>query len=212
MGVREIRLGALILLISGTFFAVRMAARYKADQIKNVHWSRVPYDFGSWRGKDIEFNPLYGGDPADTSLLRVYEDPLGGQVIVYVGFHRDLPSGLDEHTPRLCYPSQGWTILSSGTQSLGPPGRPWFEAREMVVGEGGQRRVVTWWYQTGHRIFDKRIRHVYELMLKAMWTGRTDGVLARLEAPIGPGGESAARQRIARFAQVFLPPLEHALP
>ena len=54
--------------------------------------SAVSYLTDGWTGADASFDPVYGTDPADSSLLRAYSRARGLPVIAYVGFFGDLPS------------------------------------------------------------------------------------------------------------------------
>jgi EpsI family protein len=205
------RLISLLALLVLTLAAARWSERAREQQGKQPTWNAVPYEFKEWRGFDAAFDPLYGEDPADSRLLRVYAKEKQFPVIVYVGFYSDLASILDVHTPELCYPAQGWTIspvaLSEGTFR----GRP-IPAKEVLAERLGARRLVTWWYNAGSRPFETRIRYLYAMLMMSTLTGRTDGSLVRIEIPIDAGGQAAAQSRIEDFRDSFLPILEKALP
>jgi EpsI family protein len=168
--------------------------------------------FNGWQGYETTFDPVYGTDPADSSLLRFYTK--GGQapVIVYVGFYSDLATILEVHTPELCYPAQGWKI-SYSAPSIGGAfrGQP-VPAREIVADKLGSSRLVTWWYNAGSRPIETRLRYIYAMLAVSAITGRTDGSMVRLETPIESGDKEAADARIAEFRRDFLPVLNKALP
>lgn len=206
------RLIILLLLYGLTFAGAHTATRLRQTQRRQPNWSAVPFAFEGWDGKQAVFDPLYGIDPADTSLLRMYSQYGQPPVIVYVGFYNDLSTILDVHTPEVCYPAQGWMISevrrSPGGLFRGQPIR----GKEIVVYKSEMKRLVGWWYNAGSRPFETRIRYVYAMLALSMFTGRADGSMVRIETPIDAGGENAASARIEAFRESLTPALERALP
>lgn len=206
------RLILLIVLFALTLAGVQAAQRLRQKQRRVPNWSVVPYDMKDWQGLDTTFDPIYGSDPATSSLLRIYSNTNQGPVIVYVGFYSDLAAILEVHTPELCYPAQGWSISSMRKTIEGRFHGRSIPAKEILADKSGTKRLVMWWYNAGSKPFENRIRYVYAVLMMSMFTGRTDGSLVRIESPIGPGGEAVAEARIEDFCRHFLPELEKALP
>jgi EpsI family protein len=212
MGNTRTRLIVLIALFSLTYVGVSLARLHRYHQRRTPNWSAIPYGFESWTGRDTTFDPIYGADPADTSLLRVYIQPDAPPIIAYVGFYGDIATILDVHTPELCYPTQGWHISSFGKSAGGFFRGEQITASEIVADKSGDQRLVRWWYNAGSRPFETRIRYVYAMLALSAFTGRTDGSMVRLETPVERAGEAAARARLERFRAHFLPSLDKALP
>lgn len=206
------RLIVLIAALSVTLAGVHAAQSLRRGQSHLPKWGFVPYQLSGWQGLDAAFDPVYGTDPADSSLLRVYHQQEQAPVILYVGFYSNLTKILEVHTPELCYPAQGWS-----TSKVWPLGGGSFRgqeirAKELFAEKDGNRRMVVWWYNNGSRTFEDRIRYVYATLAISVFTGRTDGSLIRFETPIDKGGELAAKARIEDFRKTIIPPLESALP
>jgi EpsI family protein len=212
MGNERIRLMVLIALFAATFSAVEVTTRYHHQQKRQPNWEVVPYQINGWSGLDGRFDPIYGADPSDTRLLRVYRQGAEPPVILYVGFFGDLATILDVHTPELCYPAQGWTILNFGKSIGGDFRGERIQARQILADKAGDRRLVVWWYNAGSRPIETRIRHVYAMLAMSTITGRADGSMVRLETPVGEDGEAAAERRIDEFQKSILPQLDRALP
>jgi len=212
MGNERIRLMVLIALFAGTFGAVQVAKRYHHQQKRVPNWDVVHYHIDGWSGFDSRFDPIYGADPSDASLLRVYQQAAEPPVIVYVGFFGDLAAILDVHTPEICYPSEGWQILHSGKSTAGSFRGQKIQARQILADKSGNRRLVVWWYNAGSRPIETRIRYIYAMLAMATVTGRTDGSIVRLETPVDAKGEATAEARIAEFRRRLLPELDKALP
>jgi EpsI family protein len=208
----RIRLMVLITLFAGTFAAVQVTMRHHHQQERQPHWDVVPYQIDGWSGFDGRFDPVYGADPSDTRILRVYQQDAEPPVILYVGFFGELATILDVHTPELCYPSEGWRILNSVKSSGGNFRGEQIQARQILADKAGNRRLVVWWYNAGSRPIETRIRHVYAMLAMSTITGRTDGSMVRLETPVGSDGEAAAVRRIDEFQKSLLPQLDRALP
>jgi EpsI family protein len=211
MAIERTRLIVLVAIFATTALGVRTATGYRLHQKRQPDWTAVPYQIGGWSGLDAQFDPLYGSDPSDTSLLRVYRKADRPPIIVYVGFFGDLAAILDIHTPEICYPAQGWTVVSSSKWSAGTLGSTWIPAREMVADKNGDRRLVVWWYNAGSRPFEARMRYVFAMLAMSTFTGRTDGSLVRLETPLNTQ-QSDAEARTQEFQKSFLPELQKALP
>ena len=206
------RLIGLIVVLAITLVGVRAASRSRTSLERLPDWGAVPYELDGWGGRDATFDPVYGSDPSDTNLLRVYSRQGEPPIIVYVGFYKDLATILEVHTPELCYPAQGWMIRSVGRSGGGQfRGRP-ISAKEILADKNGMKRLVTWWYNAGSKPFETRIRYIYGMLLMSTFTGRRDGSLVRIETPIGAGGEAAANEQIEGFRKSFLSALERALP
>ena len=206
------RLVLLIALLGLALAGVHRVENLRRGQSYSAKWSAVPYQLSNWEGQDAAFDPVYGADPADSSLLRIYTQQNQPPVIVYVGFYRDLTKILEVHTPELCYPAQGWSISRVQPSSGGSFRKHDIRARQLVAEKDGDRRMVTWWYNSGSKTFENRIRYVYATLAISVFTGRDDGSLVRIETPLDKFGEFSARARVDDFRDTFLPSLERALP
>jgi EpsI family protein len=212
MGNTRIRIIVLLVLFAATFAGGQAATEHRYAQKRLPYWDGVPYKVGEWSGSDARFDSVYGTDPAETSLLRVYRVGTKPPVIVYVGFFADLATVLDVHTPELCYPAQGWTIMSAGESQAGNFRGHRIRAKEIVADKSGERRLIAWWYNAGSSPFETRIRYVYAMLAMSTVTGRTDGSMVRLETPVDLAGEAAAQGRIDAFQKDFIPELAKVLP
>jgi EpsI family protein len=207
------RLILSIVVMALTLIGVRAASQSRAAARVSPDWSAVPLALDGWTGQEATFDPVYGTDPSDTHLLRVYSQPGQPPVIVYVGFYENLATILDVHTPELCYPAQGWSIRATEKTSGEATFRgQLISAKKIEAEKNGSQRVVTWWYNAGSKPFETRIRYVYGMLMMSTLTGRRDGSLVRIETPVANADEKAANERLEKFKQSFLPALEHGLP
>jgi len=206
------RLFTLITLLAVTLAGARIATRYHASQKRHPDWSVVPYEVDSWLGRDAAIDPIFGIDPADSSLVRRFQNGDKTPIILYVGFYGDLGSVMQFHSPEICYPSQGWSILRLGYSPSFVYRKRSLRPQEAVVEKDGSRRLVIWWYSAGSSAFENRIRYVYATLMLGSISGRTDGSLVRIEAPFGKDSEEEARKRVLEFQSRIVPKLDKALP
>ncbi|MFK7897293.1 MAG: exosortase C-terminal domain/associated protein EpsI [Myxococcota bacterium] len=156
----------------------------------------LPNELNGWRAFEIEMDEsvseMLG---ADHNVQRAYVHPLGYQVFVYVGYYGTERGGTPEHTPDICYPSQGWAIAEQEVQRVG--GSDGFDLQEFIVQNGDERRLVHFWYRTSLR---SGITSVMGLRLNHFWgrlrENRGDGALIRLSTRILDDDLAQARNRL----------------
>jgi EpsI family protein len=203
----------LILVVAGCAIAwlqFRTAVEFDPGSINEISLT-----LDRWQGQDI---PLSEGVErmlrADSQLQRRYVSPDTDWVWLYVGYYGTERGGRPEHTPWVCYPSAGWVILSAIETSPGGHSSDASADRlnELVVEQGGERRLVHFWYQT-HRtrsIATETGLTIDHVLGRLSASGRADGALVRLSTPIDRGGLESARDRLRDFAAVLEPQLlEH---
>jgi len=213
MGTQQLRLAVLIILFAVAMIGAHAADGYRMAQTVAPAWNSLPRELVGWSGTDGAFDSAYGLDPADTSFLRIYQRAETAPVVAYVGFYHNLATYMEFHTPEICYPAQGWTVLSSGRSVDVINSRGQFRPEQAVVEKNGQRRLVVWWYYAGARAFENRIRYAFAVLVLSSLGGRRDGSMVRLETPLdGNGDLESASKRLEAFERNFLPKLDEALP
>lgn len=205
------RLAVLAFIFAALAIAVGAANRRRLGEHIAPKWTAIPYQLNEWTGNDGAFDSAYGSDPADSSLLRIYTNSSTEPIIAYVGFYHNLAKYMEFHNPEICYPAQGWTLLSSGQAADSIHSRGEFRPEIAVVEKNGQRRLVVWWYYAGARAFENRIRYAAAVLALASLGGRRDGAMVRLETRVS-GSEEAAMSRLRDFEARFLPNLDQTLP
>ncbi len=176
----------------------------------------LPLEIAGWRGRDIAMDSgVEQMLAADFNLQRVYVGPFGDFVWLYVGYYGTERGGRPEHTPWVCYPSNGWTIVRHGVvDEVARTPDDIVRANELVVEKAGERRLVHFWYQSHRRTgmlggFDQAV----ERFVSRIRSGRADGSLVRLSTPIASGeDEGIARARLRALARELLEPLQEHWP
>lgn len=160
----------------------------------------LPHTVGSWDAVDVPLEESVESMlRADANVQRVYRHPTGALVSLYVGYYGTDRGGRPEHTPEVCYESQGWDVLEKRTIELSAS--PLLRANEYVVEHAGSRHLVHFWYRSHRRSgMTGGLEQTLDRLLGRMGDGRADGALVRLSTPIPAGDALAARSVLAGFA------------
>jgi EpsI family protein len=110
--------GGVLYRVSAAHFGVTSDAFRLPQRL-----STLPVEFAGWRGTDI---PLSGGTLRiagnDDYVCRSYvEESTGTDVTLYVAYTGQ-PRTMLRHRPAVCYPSAGWSLLSTEDRQLAAPG------------------------------------------------------------------------------------------
>jgi EpsI family protein len=136
---------------------------------------------------------------ADFNLQRDYQGPDGAWIAVYVGYYGTARGGRPEHTPPVCYDSQGWEIVDSREVELDPARG--LRATRITVAQAGERHLVLFWYRSRERTGIVSLTGLsLERLRSRVTTGRADGALVRVRPPVGRNGVGAAESRLGGFA------------
>lgn len=86
------------------------------------------------------------------TLSRVYVDSQGHRVMLSIAYTRDQSdnAGTQSHKPEICYPAQGFQIVSNQTQQLvlGDFSLP---VRRLVAVQGNRVEPISYWTMVGHQ-------------------------------------------------------------
>lgn len=193
--IQTLALALVLAAVATLAWAAQLRPRLDVDASA---LATLPTEIGGWRSVDIPLaDTVEAVLQADFNLQRVYLHPLGQQIELYVGYYGTNRGGRPEHTPWVCYPSGGWTIVSS--QVLWIDRARAIRANELVVEKDGVRHLVHFWYRS-HRtpslvgafdqLLDRLIGHATEQ--------RADGALIRISTAI-EADPVTARTRLIAF-------------
>jgi EpsI family protein len=168
--------------------------------------AELPTRVGGWRAvEDVPMEPAIESElAADLNLHRVYIGPAREPIWLYVGYYGTERGGRPQHTPRGCYPSQGWAIASDRVLAVTPGAD--LRVNEYLIERSGERQLVHFWYRSYTRTgmlggLDQNLDRIVGRLAH----GRADGALIRLSTPIGAAGEVEARGRLIAFASELDP-------
>jgi EpsI family protein len=169
------------------------APRYLLEDI-------VPKQFGDWR--ELPQRSVQVVNPQTKELLdklysqiltRTYVNSQGYQVMLSLAYGDDQRGELAAHKPEVCYPAQGFKLLSNVEAPVGTPFGS-IAARRLSTAMGPRNEPVTYWFTVG----DTAVRNKLEKRMVEIKLGLTgqipDGLLFRVSS-IDPSLERAFSQQ-----------------
>ena len=91
-------------------------------------------------------NKLY-----NQTLSRTYISPKGERIMLSVAYGGDQSDGTRAHRPEVCYPAQGFQLLSSQSGHLSLPTFS-MPVRRLVAKQGGRTEPITYWTVIGDKV------------------------------------------------------------
>lgn len=174
----------------------------------------IPMLIHGWRGVDV---PL---PPSALQDLRVSEYVMrrftkGNESIwVYIGYYRNQVEGAMPHSPRHCYPGNGFTPIRRSALSIpvGISQRADLKANLYVFAKGNEREVVIYWYQSRGRVVASEFLDRLYLIRDSIVRNRRDGALVRFSTGATAETEPEAVRSLAQFVSVFYPCIPRVIP
>ncbi len=193
--------------------AVFLAASFLAHQPVSREGAAyaLPDVIGAWEGRDVSFDRdlLVSWLGTDTMVFRTYWNRETGQVVtLYLAFYPDMEASDMAHEPEVCYPGQGWTILSAARTRMDEDGKA-VHVKRLLISKGPSHEVVYSWWQVGDSVIAEN--WTYRLLqITNRLSGRdTASLWVRVsskltgEASGGTGGDDAI-QAFCSDLQAFL--------
>lgn len=158
--VRLRALFATLLLVSASGLAhVTRPTVHLADQRGKVDIEQLfPTAFGKWRldtsmpasivSPDVEalLKSIYA-----QTVSRTYVGPQGERIMLSVAYGGDQSDATRAHRPDVCYPAQGFDILSNTNAQI-DIGQGELPVRHMVAKLGQRFEPVTFWFVVGEQV------------------------------------------------------------
>ena len=154
--LRNVLLLALMLAASAGAFALRPTHKV-ADQGAKVELeSMIPHAFGDWR-EEKQSSALIIDPTQQETINRIYRETLsrtyvnsnGERIMLSIAYGDDQRDGMQTHYPEVCYPAQGFQVISKQDAAIQfPSGKLPVKLVQTVLGT--QRyEPVTYWTMIG---------------------------------------------------------------
>jgi EpsI family protein len=163
---------------------LKVADQQPAIDLKTL----VPAQFGDWHEEPQNFAAVVNPQQKEMldkiynqTLTRTYVDAKGYRIMLSVAYGGDQSDGMQLHKPEVCYPAQGFQLLSKTTASIALPFGPLLVTH--VDTQLGQRREpITYWTTIGDRVVQNGI-HKKLVEMSFGFTGKIpDGLLFRVSS------------------------------
>jgi EpsI family protein len=161
----------------------------------------LPETIGSWQAVDVPLDAAVESIlRADFNLQRAYVHPTGAIVFLYVGYYGTDRGGRPEHTPEVCFNSQGWDITARRTLRVEGGGEP-LRVSEFVVEKGDIRHLVEFWFRSQRSTgMLSSLEQAFDRLTGRLVDGRADGSLVRISTPLAGRDPVEARSYLMQFA------------
>lgn len=205
----RLRAGLVLLLVTasvGLGAALKPTVRL-ADSRPRVDLETLfPKAFGTWRLDERRSIQLIAPDVQqlldrlyNQTLSRAYVNEHGYRIMLSVAYGGDQSDATRAHRPEVCYPVQGFQIVSSQTSSVALPGHSALPVNHLVARQGARNEPITYWITVGEKValsgFDQKLAQLSYSLRGVV----SDGMLVRISS-IDKDAQSAFAEH-AKFVQ-----------
>jgi EpsI family protein len=188
LSLKNIMLLALMLLSAGLGFALRPTISLADERPPIDLPAMVPTAFGEWREETNQqaqvVNPQQKGvidKIYSQTLSRTYINPQGYRIMLSIAYGKNQSDALSLHRPEVCYPSQGFSLVSQQRDKLSLMGGH-IEVSRMEASLGQRIEPVTYWIVVGDHIVTTGIHKKLVEMRYALAGRIPDGMLIRVSS------------------------------
>lgn len=160
----------------------------------------IPATFGEWRIDDtvtpVQVDPTVQAQLDHIyaqTVSRTYVDRVGRRVMLVIAYGGEQSDALGVHKPEVCYPAQGFEILSHRKTTLDTGFGP-VPVSQLVARQPRRYEPVTYWIRVGDAVDETGFQRKLTQMKYGMSGFIPDGMLFRVSS-IGPEKEAFALQR-----------------
>lgn len=162
----------MAVVLAATMVAVSVAAYFiKPSETATARGqgiqldSAIPKRFGPWREDEVRLAQVV--NPQTQQLLdklysqvlsRVYVDDRGYRVMLSLAYGDDQRGGLQAHKPEVCYPAQGFTLLSNEKAEVKTQFGS-IAGRRLGTQLGSRIEPITYWFALGDRAVTSRFEY-----------------------------------------------------
>ena len=208
---RSMRLWITAGILVGAFALLRTAS-HGEPIVARQPLRELSYTLENWTGEEHPLQKqIVQAVMVSDYTNRVYLNPEGALVQLYIGYYASQRTGDTIHSPKNCLPGAGWEPIHSGYARISLRDGRQIVVNEYVIQQDQNKQLVFYWYQGRGRIIASEYAGKFWMVADAIYRNRTDGALVRLTTPLNDGVENA-RARLVNFTQVLFPHLDDLLP
>ena len=168
-----------------------------ADELPPIKLATmVPTAFGEWR-EQVGGMAMIVDPQQQETLDRIYTEVLtrnyvnaqGYRIMLSIAYGKNQQGDLQLHKPEVCYPAQGFTLMSLQPGKLDLLGKP-IAATRLQASLGPRIEPITYWTIVGDQITASMVDKRLAEMRYAMVGRIPDGMLVRISS-VDPGQERA---------------------
>lgn len=150
--------------------------------------SAVPHTFGDWvelpgtpasvvdAGSQQMIDRIY-----DQTLTRIYVNRDKYVIMLSIAYGRDQSDGFGLHQPEVCYPAQGFNILTSRVESI-PAGEQNLPVKRINTALGNRIEPLTYWTVIGEKNYRGGLQKKMGQIAYGFSGKIADGMLVRISS------------------------------
>jgi exosortase D (VPLPA-CTERM-specific) len=204
---------ALSILVIGTAAIASLPERMEHTPQRRP-FALFPMEFSGWRGapRTLDNESLSALGLTDYLLADFINDAYPNRPLnVYVAYYASQRNGLHAHSPQLCIPGGGWSIIGQSAIDM-----PWqtggsVTVNRVVIEKKGLRQIVYYWFEERGRHIARESVLKYYALRDALVDKRSDGALVRIVMPTtadnddGTVVDRAARDMVRDLSAILQP-------
>ena len=176
-----------------------------ADERPSVDLDRlVPTQFADWRVEQLYSAPVINPQQQETleriysqTLSRTYVNRQGYRIMLSVAYGRNQSKSLELHSPEICYPAQGFTVLHKEPATLQLNGHA-VQGFHLETSMGPRHEPLTYWNVIGDKISTSMLSKRFVDLGYSVRGRIADGILMRVSS-IDNNNDNAYAQQ-SRFS------------
>jgi EpsI family protein len=186
--IRNFILLTLMLAASGMAVALRPTQKI-ADQGPKINLEKIiPATFGEWQ-VDNTIIPIQPPPELQEVIDKTYDQTLsktffnaaGARIMLSIAYGGNQRREMSTHRPEVCYPGQGFELLSSRPDSLPILGRT-LPLTRVIAKQGARNEPITYWVVVGDELTKFGIRHRLTSLKYNLTGSIPDGMLVRVSS------------------------------
>lgn len=179
-------IGVFMLAAAGLSVALTPKAKV-ADQGPKIDLeTMIPKQFGDWR-VDESIVPVQVSPDVQAKLDKIYNQTLsrtyvngrGERIMLSIAYGSDQSDSMSVHKPDVCYPAQGFEILSRKKDTMGLAGKT-IPVKRLVARQNTRIEPITYWITVGARVVTGGLDRKLAQIRFGMTGSVPDGLLFRI--------------------------------
>jgi EpsI family protein len=204
---------AIIVLIVFGGFGTYLRS-YQVDPDRGPDFGLIPMKTETMYATEHRFEEYaYEVLKADTSTLRIYQEPAGELYWFFVAYFSSQKYGSQIHSPKHCLPGGGFKILSIEPYDVELADGHAITVNRLAIANQRRMELMLYWYETRSGVISDEFGLKLDLMKNSILLMPTDAAICRVTLPLSLNADfETATERATEFIRDFYPALQAALP
>jgi EpsI family protein len=185
---------ALAVAITPTVFLADLAPRQRLIDI-------IPSSFADWT-VDNSIIPIPPSPDLqkvldatyDETVAKTFRNSAGDRIMLSMAYGRNQHKGMITHRPEICYPAQGFKLMTGVSDDSLDLGGKALPVKRVVAAMGARNEPITYWVMVGDEITQFGYPHRWVAIRYGLKGVIPDGVLVRVSSISADNGQAYALQ------------------